>query len=248
MAATGGCGLLLVALLSLLSPAARAAETPLIATGYTESIVDVTLSASVPGIISVLNADEGAKVKAGDVILELDKRLEELEVDRRQRVMDIRKMDLDATQTLFERTGSVSKEELDKKRADYLVSVAEFNMAEEQLARRHILAPHDGIITDVRLQVGEATEAYQPLIHLVDPTRCKFECNVDTSVAAPLTLDQPVRLLIDSGKGEVSLMGTVVFISPIADKASGLINVKVYFDNADGRIKPGVPGRILIRE
>jgi len=228
--------------------ALRAAESPLIALGFTEPIIDVTLSASVPGIISALNVAEGDRITKGDVILELDKRLEELEVDRRKRVMDIRKMDLDATATLYETTKAVSKEELDKKRADFLVSMAEFHMAEEQLNRRHIVAPYSGIITELRLDVGEATEAYAPLIRLVDPTLCHFECNLEARLAAPLTLNQAVRMEIDSGAGPVKVAGVVTFISPVADKASGLINVKVRFDNSDGRVRPGLAGRLIIRE
>ena len=233
---------------ALLTGPVVAAEQPLVAMGVTEPLIDVALSASVPGIVSTQHFEEGDAVQAGNVILELDKRLEELEVDRRRQVMTIRKADLEATETLYERTSAVPKEELDKKRADYLVSVAEYEMAVEQLNRRQVLAPHGGIITDITLDVGEAAEAYQPLIRLVDPTRCRFESNLDARMAARLKLGQTVRLEVATGEGMAPVTGTVAFISPVADKASGLINVKVTFDNLDGRFRPGVAGRIIITD
>ena len=55
--------------------------------GITEPFLDVTLNASVPGIISKRRFQEGDFVKAGDAIIELDQRLEELEVERRQLVV-----------------------------------------------------------------------------------------------------------------------------------------------------------------
>ena len=226
--------------------AAPAAETPLVAIGVTEPIFDVTLSTAVPGIISVQKFKEGDAVKAGDVILELDKRIEELEVDRRNLVVGIRKMDLDATQVLYEKTKSVSKEELDKKRVDYAVAVVEHQMAVEALRRRLIPAPQDGIITDVLLDVGEAADAYQPVVRMVDPRRCRFECNVEAHTATHLALQQTIRLDIDTGATPQTVTGTVAFISPVADPASGLINVKVQFDNPDGRIRPGLPGKMVV--
>ena len=66
--------------------ASSGAERPTSAAGITEPFFDVTLSASVPGMISLQKFKEGDWVKEGEVILELDKKLEELEVSRRKLV------------------------------------------------------------------------------------------------------------------------------------------------------------------
>jgi len=222
-------------------PSAEVART---VSGLTEPVMDVILSAPVAGIVAARHFDEGDQVKKGDVILELDKRLEELEVNRRKLVMDIRKMDLDKTKTLFEKTTSVPEEELEKKEADYKVAFVEHDMALEQLRRRLIIAPSDGVITDLVLDLGEAADAYQPLIRLVDPSLCRFECSLDASQASPLKIDQAVRLEIDSGEKPTVVTGKIAFLSPVADKASGLVRVKVLFENPDGRIRPGLAGKM----
>jgi multidrug efflux pump subunit AcrA (membrane-fusion protein) len=36
----------------------------------------------------------------------------------------------------------------------------------------------------------------------------------------------------------------VVFVSPVADPLSGLVELVAEFDNADGSVRPGVAGRI----
>src|SRR6187455_2698629 len=59
--------------------------------GITEPICDVVLSASVPGIVSAWRFKEGDFVKEGEAIVDLDKRLEELEVERRKLAMDNRR-------------------------------------------------------------------------------------------------------------------------------------------------------------
>ena len=39
---------------------------------------------------------------------------------------------------------------------------------------------------------------------------------------------------------------TVIYLSPVADAASGLLRIKAVFENPEGRIRPGVAGRIRI--
>jgi RND family efflux transporter MFP subunit len=230
------------------SAAVQAAELPRVAMGVTEPLVDVLLSLPVPGIVTAIKFKEGDSVRKGDVILELDKRLEELEVQRRKLVVDTRKMDFDATVTLFEKTTGVSREELSKKEADYKVAMVEHQMAETELARRMIVAPNHGVITDLILDVGESMQAYQPVVRLVDPRRCVFECNLEAQAAAPLRLDQTVKLRLDTGAQPLSTTGRLMFLSPVADPASGLINVKIQFENPQGTIRPGLAGTMIFEE
>ena len=65
--------------------------------GITQPYLDVIVSAPVQGIVNVAPCQEGDEVKEGQVILELDNKLEELEVMRRKAVMEFNRTDLDAT-------------------------------------------------------------------------------------------------------------------------------------------------------
>src|SRR6185503_20274661 len=92
---------------------------------------EATLSAAVIGRISKINFKDGEAVTADAVILELDKRAEEIEAARRKIVWEVRaeldaatarvdtlKRDLESTRKLQEKTQSVSKDELAKKSLD----------------------------------------------------------------------------------------------------------------------------------
>lgn len=216
------------------------------ASGITESFLDVTLSAPVSGIISRQRFQEGDKVKQGDVIIELDKRLEELEAARRKLVMINRQTDLEATQTLFKNSKSVSKQELDEREVEYRVASLEYEQAEEQVKRRQVLAPFSGIIADITLDVGEACQPYQALIRLVDTQRALFITNLEARNAPPLQLGQTVQLEIEMSGPPVKVQGQVIFLSPVVDPASGLFKVKVLFDNPNGQIRPGQAGQIIL--
>jgi len=234
---------LFLALILLFALPAHAAD-PLTVNGITEPFLDVTLSVSVAGIISTEYFKEGETVKQGDVILELDKKLEELEVQRRKAVMDQNKMEADSTRVLVQTTKSVSKEESAKKEAEFAIATAEHGIAVQELARRQIVAPFAGNIAEINLQTGSAVAPYQPLARLVDTSRCYFTGHVEGKAAAGLRLDQPVTISVESG---ATVTGKIYFISPVVDPASGLAKVKAIFDNAEGKIRPGVAARMMVQ-
>lgn len=185
------------------------------------------------------------EVKEGSVLLELDSNLEQLEVERRRIVRDQKRADFEATQKLFSATKGVSKEEVEKKEAEYRVASVEGEMAAEQLRRRQVLAPHAGVITEIMLEVGEACQAYEPLIRVVDTRRCYLVTNVEARQGSRLKAGQKLTLEIDLGEGKTTVPGTIVFLSPLVDAASGLQKVKIIFENKDGKVRPGLTGIIL---
>jgi RND family efflux transporter MFP subunit len=216
--------------------------------GITEAISDVVLSAPSSGIISRRPFKEGDTVKAGESVVELDKRLEELEVSRRKHVLDLKKTDMDTSRKIFEKTISLSREEMDKKVTEFSVADVEHSLAKEQLQRRFVIAPFEGTIAALTLEVGEACQAQQALVRLVDTRKCYFICNIEAKAGYGLKPGQTVKLEIEAGEKPINFDGTVFFVSPVVDPASGLMRVKVVFDNPAGKIRPGAAGRMFSQE
>jgi RND family efflux transporter MFP subunit len=233
------------ALLALTCPAFAAENTTWVS-GITEAVDDATLSSSVLGIIRSRPFQEGARVNKGDVILNLDNRLEELEVVRKKLIRDHAKTELNRAKALAEKSDvSITKEELDKKRAEFEVAAADFDYAQEQLDRRKIVAPFSGIISEYHLKVGEGCQALQPLVRIVDPRRCHLVVYVDAQIGIHLKQGDEAQLEIESGRTMAPFRGQIDFVSPVADPASGLMKAKIVFEN-DGKIRPGVAGRMLL--
>jgi RND family efflux transporter MFP subunit len=255
--------------LALVSSVGAATLVP----GITEPLHDSLLSASAAGTVRLVNVKEGDRIAADAVILELDKSLEELEVTRRRIVYESRveleaadqranllKADYESSKRLFERSQSVSRDEVDKKELEYKLALAErdkfaaakererveFEMAKEQLARRAVMAPFAGVITDLRIDLGEACEPRQPVVRIVDLSRAYFVANVQPALLAGLAAGRAVTLKIETPTGVRELRGTIDYVAPVVDAGSGLRRVKAIFDNADGAIAPGALGHMLI--
>jgi len=262
-------------LFSPLTAAAVHAAEALSLPGITEPIMDVTLSATTGGTISTIFVKEGAVVPKGAVILEMDKKLDELEVERRKLIWEAKseveaaaarvatqKWLLESNRELFRSTASVSKEELEKMQLDYELAVAEhkrlvtqeererieYEMARETLRKRSLISPIQGTVIKLFLDEGEGFQENQPLAHIVDTSRGLFVGNVEEWIGRSLRKGQSVDLKINAGTKAIAVKGTLVFVSPVVDPASGLLEVKAEFENREGAVRPGVAGFLLIRK
>lgn len=241
--------------------------------GLTEPIGDVTLSFDVDGTIAVIHFKEGDAVKKGDRLIELNKRFEELEVRRSKMTWeskvemdsakvrsDMLKKVYESTLALYRKTGSVSKEELEKKELEYELAEAdyqrliinekkeelEYGMAVEKRDKLILTSPISGAITDLMLDEGESCENRQPVVQVVDTGKCLLVCNIDAPLGQKLAKGQAVDVTIPVGFDTITRKARLIFVSPVVDPASGLMMVKAEFDNADGAVRPGVAGTMMI--
>jgi RND family efflux transporter MFP subunit len=239
----------------------------------TEPHKDAMLSFTVPGRIVDIYYREGRKVKAGQILVDLENKVEALELKRRD-LIHKDKSELQAskaqsetfsvllasTKGLFESTGSISRDELYRAELEYNSAEAdhqrlliaeqrekvEFELAQANLARRSLAAPFDGTIVDVMLDEGEICEANQPMLKLVDVSKVFLVCNIDEPAGRLLKDDQVYPVEFNSGDESWNGEGKVVFVAPIVDPASGLLRVRLSFDNANEEVRPGVPGYIML--
>lgn len=241
--------------------------------GLVSPIREETLAATVVGKVARLHVREGDTVKTGDLLLELEKAQESLEVERRQLVFQnqtelilaaqratVLEAEWRATAKLRESNRSVSQDELNRKELEFRTAAAEheqlkvrkqlerieLDLAREALARRELRAPGPGVVTDVLPSVGEVADARQPLVRIVNPSQCEWIANVEAGSAAKLKLGQTVDLRCEAPAGAITVKGEVTYIAPVLDAASGLQRLKVVFANPDGRVTPGVSATLIL--
>jgi multidrug efflux pump subunit AcrA (membrane-fusion protein) len=121
----------------------------------------------------------------------------------------------------------------------------ELALAQEAFERRHLRAPMDGVITKVALRSGESVGPHEPVIALVDTSRVRFMGTVPARAGVQLKLGSLVKIELGQDAKSQTRMAKVVFVSPVTDPSSGLIEVIAEFDNADGSVRPGISGRLL---
>lgn len=252
---------------------AGTAREELIAQGVTEPVQDSTLAATVNGSVASITRKEGEAVKSGDIIVELDSDIEALEVTRRKLVADSKakvqaaesrvetlRMDLDSTRQLFDASKSVSKEDMQKKELEFKLADAELQglrmeeerediecqMAVAQLEKKRIRAPFDGVVVKIFMHVGENCNPQQPLVRVVDITKCYFVAHVEAALPWNLSAGDKVSLELQGGSVTITVPGVIEYVSSVVDPSSGLQEVRAVFENTDLRVRPGVRGTMKV--
>ena len=235
---------------------------------------DITLSAGVAGLVMQRLVTPGQHVKANQVLLMLDDRIQIIESERRKVIFEdqselvaarertvILTTLLKDSRVVFKETGSVSKDELLRLEAEYIASNGrleqliaqkkreklDYESAERERLQRHIAAPINGIVTKVIPQVGEWAKPGDAIILLVDPSTAVLHVAVPHHEIRGLKVGALQAIQLESGSTMTSVTGRVTFVSPVADPASGLVEIKVTFSNPQLAIKPGIKGSMEIK-
>jgi RND family efflux transporter MFP subunit len=232
---------------------------------------DVTLSAGVSGLVMKRAVLPGQAVRADQLLLQLDDRLQSIESNRRRVIFEdqselqatrdrLRILDtlLHDARAVFDSTGSISKDELLRLEAEQLASRGrlaqlveqkkreqlDYESAERDRLQRHITAPISGVVTKVIPQVGEWAKAGDPMLHLVDTSVAILRLAVPHNLASALKAGAQQLIRLESGSSVAEVTGLIKFVSPVADPASGLVQVEISFSNPGRRIKTGIKGMI----
>lgn len=232
---------------------------------------ELTLSMGVGGVVSRLNVRPGQAVKANQVLLVLDDRLQAIEVSRRQVVFEddselnaardrsraLQTMYQD-TKRVFDSTGSISRDEMSKLevelsgargRLEQLLAQKrreklEYEGALQERALRAMTAPRAGVITRVEPKVGEWAKPGETLMMLVDASTCFLTTNVPLKAVPGLKAGQGVQVRFESAANAAPAAGRIAYVSSVADAASGLVEIRIDLPNPGLRIRPGIKGMI----
>jgi multidrug resistance efflux pump len=165
---------------------------------------------------------------------------------------------LEVAQKLYESARSISKDDLDMLRLELLQIVGrldqlnaqksreevEYKISQQELALRRLYAPSDGVITKSPLKTGEWAKAGEPLLQLVDVHNLYIKFNIPLRLVQRLVMGLDLKISVDNQLYN----GKVKYIAPVADPASGLIEIKVSIDNSEQKIRPGSKGSVELKQ
>jgi membrane fusion protein (multidrug efflux system) len=231
---------LLLFLTALTTPVLLAAATE--AEGVLLPYNEVTVSSAVQGILAEVRVKEGDAVAADALLASLIDRVEAAEVKRFAKVLEQKEFAAQGTQNLF-RDKVVSEGEAIEKRIERDIAQLQYNVAQEQLDRRKIRSPINGLVVEKMKEAGEAVDMNEAVFHLVDISRVYLQVFIDAAEALKLKTGQAVTVRFPEYTVGPQA-GVIDFIDPRIDGASGLVRIKVLIDNPERKLIAGMRGRV----
>lgn len=195
------------------------------------------------GIVAEVRAERAMTVKAGDLLVRIDDRVERADLDKARLVLEAATDRLRRAETLT--AGNViSQDDIATLRTDAAIAAAEVTRAEIQLARTRITAPFDGRIASVAIEAGELIGP-DPLLILIDTRRLKAELVFPVEAFGHWQVGQDIALSVDLVAGQA--MARIRTIDNFIDPTSNSFSLVAEIDNADGRLPAGANCALVAR-
>ncbi|MCJ8346398.1 HlyD family efflux transporter periplasmic adaptor subunit, partial [bacterium] len=217
--------------------------------GIVNPIEDVNLSFSMDAKVMAIEVKEGDQVKVDQILMRQDSRLQQLEVKRRKMVYEdlaqvntlqknliLLKEMVQSKEKLYKNSQTVSKTELKRNQMqlnkmqgeyDSLLSSKnkeklEHDISREILSSYFVKSPINGVVVEVKANIGEWVKTGQTVVRVVDSSTCFLDLNVELKTARDLLLmkDQ-VFIEVTTLNEKLIKKGKIQYVSSIADTGSG---------------------------
>lgn len=211
--------------------------------GQTEADKRAVIATRAAGIIEQLPIKEGDRVTKGQTLLVLDAEDKPAMIEMGKQVVKQREAELVAAQRLA-KTGTMAKLQLDTAISALSAARSQLKAAEADLDRLTLIAPFDGVIDSVDVELGSsvAQGAQVAVLLYLDPVVAKGEIS-----------ERDLRYAHIGDKAEVTLVngekveGVVRYVSREASAATRTFRIEIAIANPDDAIHAGMTSEILVR-
>ncbi len=211
--------------------------------GRTEAYHKMMAVARTNGVVVKLNVRRGDHVKTGDVIAVLSDEAREAQVAQARALVAQRMAELDAKRRLAE-SGAVARLDLANIEAQTKAAQATLAAADAEAERGAVIAPWDGVVTDVPVQLGQAMQSGKEVAQIVglDPMLAVVE--VAERKLAGVKVGSPATIRLVTG---TTAEGKIRFVSKSASATTRTYRVEVEVPNADGAIPDGITAEVSLK-
>jgi HlyD family secretion protein len=186
---------------------------------------------------------EGAKVRRGDALVQLEVSTARTQLEAARRDLETLRAMLESTRAAaakaqrdFDRTQrlrasdlvsdeqmDLAKTTMDAAQADLRAAeargeraAAAVRLAQDELDHMRVTAPFDGVIAQRLVEVGESVNPGQAVIELVDPVRLYVSAPIDEMDSGRLREALPARITLDPYPGQ-TWQGTLSRVFPVVN-------------------------------
>ncbi len=170
----------------------------------------VVIAPDVSGWVRELKAVDNQQVKAGDVLLSIDRERFEAAVEKARAVVQTRQQQLSLREHEASRRAALGPQAISAElrenaqinagiaRGELREAQAEAKVAELNLARSQVLAPRNGHITNLRLAEGNYVNAGQPVMALIDDSTFYVQAYFEETKLPRIRVGDPVKIWLMS--------------------------------------------------
>ncbi|MBY5992440.1 efflux RND transporter periplasmic adaptor subunit [Ferrimonas balearica] len=203
--------------------------------GRTEPDRMATLRAEVKGRVLEVLAERGARVRAGQPLVQLHQRDLPQQLARAQAELNQRQIDFDASLKLAQQglQGRLRQAEVE---TELVKARAEVKRLELDLAHTTVRAPFDGVFNDRVVEQGDYLAIGDPIGMVADLDPLVVNAQITEIDVVGLSVGQTAYA---SFIGDAPVEGTVRYIASVSTEGTNTFRIEVALPNPDGRLRAG---------
>ena len=207
------------------------------------AIVEVPVELS--GKIEEIGPKEGDPVREGEVILHLDSRLLQAEVNSARAQAEFDRKNYERLAELLKR-GVVNRNQVEEAEARATISGANYEVARTNLAKTVVYSPLTGILDELLREVGEYVAPGDAIARIVDVAKVKASIQVPEKDTPYIRQGSEIAVSVDALDNRV-FRGKLTYISETADPSTRSTRVEITLNNPNRRLRAGMIVRAKFR-
>lgn len=204
-------------------------------TGSLEGEQQANLVSRVSERIMEIPVNVGSYVKAGQVLVFLDKKGMTSQYFQAQSNLKNSEKNLERMKTLFQ-SGAISQQALDGAQTAYDVAAANFDAAKSTV---EITTPISGVVTSIKNNTGDFTSPGTPIVTVAKISELKIIMSIGEADLPYITLGKNVKIYSELNPSIIA-NGKISEISRSADIQTRTFQVKADFQNKNNSFMPGM--------
>ncbi|TCT18633.1 membrane fusion protein (multidrug efflux system) [Bibersteinia trehalosi] len=219
--------------------------TPMIgATGSIRPNQGAMLSAQAAGTVTRVAVSSGDRVRKGQLLVEIDSSAERASLKASEAQLPNALANYNRYKNLVA-SNSASRMEFDNAKATYEALVANIEALKEQIVRRQIYAPFDGMAGIVNVNVGQFVTAGTEIVRVEDQSSMKIRFTLPQTDLERIEIGQKVTATIDALPGQ-TFPARISAMDPAVDRTTGLINLEAVVTEGQNKLLSGMFARLNI--
>jgi membrane fusion protein (multidrug efflux system) len=213
------------------------------AIGTASAVRGVELGVEAGGIVQDILFHANDRVEAGDLLVQIDDRMERADVAAAEAELRLSEETLERVQALRER-GVAPVSDLDVARADATAARNTVLRLTAVMEQKALKAPFAGIVGIPQIEVGAFVEPGTVYATLQDVDTMRVDFSVPEQQIPLVQIGLPV--VASTEVDNTSARGRVVAIEPRIDPNSRLVTIRAELETPEGTINPGQFLRIRV--
>ena len=213
--------------------------------GNVETDQNAVIVPEVQGRITSIRVKEGQRVNKGDVILTIDSKVLQNNIDETQSRYDL-------TEVVFKKQESLWNQQIGSE-IQFLEAKNNMDATKQrlealkaQLAMYSVKAPFAGIIDELRPKVGEMASPMSPVARIINLDEMYIKCDVSESYLSKIQEGDSVGVYFPSL--ERTLATKISRIGQYINPNNRSFVIRLNINNRDNSLKPNLLGEVRIRD